>query len=278
MKNQATSNHGFNIYVAKKVGVNSAVILQNLAFWLKTNEANGTNYFDGRHWSYNSVNAMTEIFIYLSRYQIEKALKDLEDDGYIVSGNYNKMAYDRTKWYSITDEGYGLFESELSISKKLSNALLKKQKWSGNKTEMDYKESEQPIPDINKDINKDINTYNKEGVLEKGLFEKFWKEYPKKVSKGQAEKTFNKLIKEKVITKEVMDLILKDLNKREGFKQWQKDNGKYIPNPSTYLNAKGWLDEYEGLKKESSWKSYRTKEDDAKSVPIEDWKGKELDF
>lgn len=71
-------------------------------------------------------------------------------------------------------------------------------------------------------------------------FETFWKAYPKKASKGQAEKTFNKVIKDK----ETLDLILADLEKRKDYENWQKQDGQFIPYPSTYLNNSGWLDEY----------------------------------
>lgn len=70
-------------------------------------------------------------------------------------------------------------------------------------------------------------------------FDLFWEHYPRKVSKGQAEKTFAKVVTDK----ETFDLILKDLEKRKGFKQWE--NEQFIPHASTYLNAKSWLDEYE---------------------------------
>lgn len=77
------------------------------------------------------------------------------------------------------------------------------------------------------------------------MFNKFYKAYPKKLSRGQAEKTFEKLVKEKVIDNDVVDLMVKDLDKRKEFEDWLKDGGQFIPYPSTYLNNKGWLDEYE---------------------------------
>ena len=44
---------------------------------------------------------------------------------------------------------------------------------------------------------------------------------------------------------ETLDLIIEDLKRRKNYQEWNKEDGKYIPYPSTYLNAKGWLDEYE---------------------------------
>ena len=68
-------------------------------------------------------------------------------------------------------------------------------------------------------------------------FEEFWQSYPKKVGKGQAQKTWDKL-KIKVI-----DEILASLKWQRVCEQWQKDGGQFIPNPSTYLSQQRWLDE-----------------------------------
>ena len=74
-----------------------------------------------------------------------------------------------------------------------------------------------------------------------GDFELFWSMYPKKVSKQDAYKRFIKVVKDQT----TFDAIISDLEKRKGFEQWIKEKGKFIPNPSTYLNGQRWLDEYE---------------------------------
>ncbi len=67
----------------------------------------------------------------------------------------------------------------------------------------------------------------------------FWSAYPKKVNKGTAEKAFNKLYKELPDIKKLIEL----LELKKNSEQWKKDTGKYIPYPSSWLNAKGWEDE-----------------------------------
>ena len=71
------------------------------------------------------------------------------------------------------------------------------------------------------------------------IFEKFWNEYPKKISKGNAEKWFKK----NKPTNDLVDLMIEKLKIYKETEQWKKDNGKYIPYPSSWLNAKGWEDE-----------------------------------
>lgn len=80
----------------------------------------------------------------------------------------------------------------------------------------------------------------KGGVKGKGgeTFDTFWKSYPKKKSKGNALKAFQKAIKLTTI-----EVILESIKKLSQSDDWLKDGGKYIPHPSTWLNAQGWEDE-----------------------------------
>lgn len=68
-------------------------------------------------------------------------------------------------------------------------------------------------------------------------FEEFWKEYPKKKGKLAAQRAWPK-------TKGVaLSAILSALSEAKDCRQWRKDNGQFIPNPASWLNAGGWMDE-----------------------------------
>lgn len=111
--------HFFDIRVAELFGVNCAVILQNIWHWVRKNEANGTNFYDGNYWTYNSTKAFAEQFPYLSQRQIETALKKLRDEGIIEVGNYNAMKYDRTLWYAVTEKGKCILHTgEMDVTEK----------------------------------------------------------------------------------------------------------------------------------------------------------------
>ena len=71
-------------------------------------------------------------------------------------------------------------------------------------------------------------------------FDAFWKKYPKKKSKGQAEKTWQKIKPNTELVIEIMD----GLEKAIASEDWKREGGQFIPYPATWLNAKGWLDEY----------------------------------
>ena len=76
-------------------------------------------------------------------------------------------------------------------------------------------------------------------VRESTCFEKFWNAYPRKVGKGAAEQSFKKYRPDD----ELLKTILAAIENQKRLEQWQKDNGKYIPNPATWLNQKRWEDE-----------------------------------
>lgn len=103
-------NYMINSDVACAVGVNGAIILGNIYYWCKHNEANKKNEFDGRHWTFNSVPAFCEMFPFMSRRTIERELKKLKDEGYLLTGCYNKSHYDKTNWYAMSDKTMALFE------------------------------------------------------------------------------------------------------------------------------------------------------------------------
>ncbi|MBW8041715.1 MAG: hypothetical protein FVQ85_17195 [Planctomycetes bacterium] len=44
--------HSFDILTAQKYGINAAVILRHLQFWIIKNKAHGKNFHDGRTWTY----------------------------------------------------------------------------------------------------------------------------------------------------------------------------------------------------------------------------------
>lgn len=74
----------------------------------------------------------------------------------------------------------------------------------------------------------------------KDRFETFWTAYPKKRSKGAAEKAWAKIKPNEQLLGEILDA----LERAKTSADWQKDGGQYIPYPATWLNAKGWEDDY----------------------------------
>lgn len=100
--------HSFEVELAVKYGFEAAVIINYLHFWICKNEANGKHFHDGRYWTYNSLAAFAKLFPYITKRKIEIALTALKKDGLIMTGNFNEEPFDKTMWYTFTDEGKSL--------------------------------------------------------------------------------------------------------------------------------------------------------------------------
>lgn len=196
--------HSFDPEIAAKVGVNAAVLYQNIVWWTQKNTANSKHKHEGRHWTYNSVKAFEELFPYLTGKQIRTALDKLEASSLILSGTFNKAGYDRTKWYCPNEQ--------IDLPKK-ANGIAQKG---------------EPIPDIKPDIKTD-NIY-------KDHFADFWAAYPRKIGKAKAQKAFVAAMK-----KATIDEISSGLNSQ--LPALSTKEQKFIPHASTWLNAERWNDE-----------------------------------
>ena len=93
-----------NKALARELGLNEALVLQQINYWIEINKKSGNNYHDGKYWTYNSIRAWQEKdFDYLSVDTVKRTFSKLEKAGYLLVGNYNKDPRDKTKWYTIND-------------------------------------------------------------------------------------------------------------------------------------------------------------------------------
>lgn len=77
-------------------------------------------------------------------------------------------------------------------------------------------------------------------VSQRVSFDRFWELWPNKVSKGQAEITWAKIDPDD----EFVEVIIAGVMRAK--KHDKRFLGGYTPHASTWLNAKGWLDEFSG--------------------------------
>lgn len=138
--------NSFDTDIALDVGLNAAILYRNIQYWCEKNRTNGMNEHDGHFWTYNSVKAFCIQFPYMSEKQIRSALKDLEKKGYIISGNYNKSAYDRTKWYA-------------DIRAEMSDSICPESQMENEKKANEIAQEGEPIPYINTDKKPDKDIY-----------------------------------------------------------------------------------------------------------------------
>lgn len=69
-------------------------------------------------------------------------------------------------------------------------------------------------------------------------FDEFWSAYPRKTDKAKAIKAWNKIKPDDSL----VNLILNAVRSQSRTDQWTRDDGQYIPHPTTWLNGKRWDD------------------------------------
>src|ERR1043165_5253240 len=77
-------------------------------------------------------------------------------------------------------------------------------------------------------------------------FEVFWTQYPRKRNKGAAEKVWGKLQPDPAL----LTVMLGKIEQAKQTIDWQKSKGQYIPYPATWLNGKGWEDDFSTMERE----------------------------
>lgn len=98
--------------------------------------------------------------------------------------------------------------------------------------------SAEPLERLQRQDKDRIQEKEEGGSRGKQNFEKFWDAYPKKRSKGQAEKAWRAIKPDE----QLQDRILGALERAKTSAEWRKNAGEFIPYPATWLNAKGWED------------------------------------
>jgi hypothetical protein len=117
--------HLYYTQFAMDYGLVEAIILTFMCYGIEKNMKNNRHFHDGRYWIYNSVQAFYEIYPYVTKGKIRGALNKLVKKGVLFVGNFNKQKYDRTKWYSISDDIMNIFFGQQKRGNNRS-VLLKK--------------------------------------------------------------------------------------------------------------------------------------------------------
>lgn len=122
-------NFHFDGAVAEMYGVDGAVFISRLQFWIEKNAANDRHYHEGRYWTYNSLRAMEKLFPFWSRRQIERIVKNLKDKGVLLTANYARDSHDRTLFYALDESKLPIspFGGDLSPNGEMINEQLKTQ-------------------------------------------------------------------------------------------------------------------------------------------------------
>ena len=114
----------FDRTLAREIGDRHATVLQQVHYWIEVNrkKKNKEVYKDGYYWTYRSIKKWhEEEFDYLSFSTVRRTFDDLIEDGYLITGEYNKFGADRTKWYRVNKDKISKLYEKITNEKHLSN-------------------------------------------------------------------------------------------------------------------------------------------------------------
>lgn len=251
----------YSAFIAHRLGgdVITAIILNHLLFWSDKGGRKDGMFF-------KSTLEITEE-TGLTRNRVNRGLKVLEERGILdkevarakgAPTNHFRINMDALRDLIIGDSDFSFSDNQESRIRKAEihctksrNPLAEKQKSISRKPEImnsrlhirEHSREQQYIHAHSSEIDKAQSEKHKNESLMNVSFDRFWDIYPRKVSKGQAMSTWKKLWKSMSIDQELVDEILEAVRKQKLRGGKLACEIKYIPYPSTWLNALSWEDE-----------------------------------
>jgi hypothetical protein len=186
----------FDENIAVAIGLEEAIVVKQIEYWLKVNEKAGANKKDGHYWVYNSIAEWHEQFPFWSFSTVKRIFQSLRDKEILITAKYNRMKNDKSLWYRID---YEALESNIKV--KLTQSHEVNLTLSGDTKLTSYDERGEPevqndpiekvklnlplgqIDPIRKGQNEPTNTK-----------ERIHKEYTKKGDEVLTESLFNSLL------------------------------------------------------------------------------------
>lgn len=208
--------------LAEEIGLNEAIILQQMHYWLNASK----HQFDGKKWIYNSYHSWHKQFKFWSERTIKRIIYSLEKQELILTGNYNKYAFDRTKWYTINYQKLNNI-----VTQPLGQNVTTQ---NDNLSRLDDDNMTQPIPETNTEITTETTNTSATKVTQE-RFDQWWNLYDKKLDKKKAFSLFKTALK-----KHSFETIMngtKDYLKTITDKQYQKY-------PKTFLSQESYMNDY----------------------------------
>ena len=205
-----------------------AIVLQQLHYWLQRSN----NVRDGHKWVYNSMNDWLKQFPWIkSRKRLTRYFDDLESRGLVVTGNYNKAAFDKTKWYRIDYDALSVLEKRLGQNDPTSESNRPNGEGQNDPTNTNR------LPETTSENNNKHSASHSNAPSVSQLeeeFEEVWSKYPNKKGKKQAFNHYKTWRKASV--KHTNEYLLERLKK---YLTYCQQNNWYHPmNGSTWFNGR----------------------------------------
>lgn len=143
--------HAFDVGIATKVGIHSAIVFNHIVYWLNFN-ANKKNaeMIEGKYWMYETQKDIANSMGYLTEDEVQKAIKKLLEAGLLIKGNFNKNPFDKTNWYTV-------FDQNIFLNKNNNKKIITKPQNGGIESAIE-RHPERPAADSDSAVRR--NVYN----------------------------------------------------------------------------------------------------------------------
>lgn len=231
--------------LAVKIGLNESIVLQQLHYWLQKSP----HQREGRRWVYNSYKDWQEQLPFWSDTTIKRAILKLEKMGLVISGNFNKLPIDKTKWYSID---YVELNRVTHPSGQIDPS-------SGSMWPIEQVNLTRPLPETTTETTSEItktisclNLFGEEAIddmkSDEDAFELFWAAYPRKTGKKAALGKWNARLK----AGNTIDELIHSAEHYATYCELMKVEQKYQMHAATFLGPnERFLDFVDGVPEEA---------------------------
>lgn len=225
----------FQPSLAVAIGINEAIVLQQIHYWIKNTKNKGYEQ-DGYKWVYNTYAEWKESnFPFWSENTIQRTFASLEEKGLVVSIQPMKGKYDRTKYYRIEYTKLEVYDDPKMV------CSLNESEITTETTQSVDNFQNQPIPD-----NYPVDWYVSHGLA----VPENWKDPSGDAQRNEFERAlgFGKLpwdtgdwVK---FSKWIISIQDADNTSFQRYAEWRKKDGKYaaMNNKQIRMNPKMFMD------------------------------------
>ena len=132
------------------IGDKEAILVAQLNYWLRKSR----HVHGDRKWVFNSIKDWKTQFPCYSEKTIARVFRHLEELGIVLTGNFNRTKYDRTKWYSLN------YDRLSEITGITYSSSSNKEQLSGQTDQMDGNTVTEPIPETTTETTTKTTTEN----------------------------------------------------------------------------------------------------------------------
>ncbi|MSS44395.1 hypothetical protein FYJ27_11885 [Anaerosalibacter bizertensis] len=156
--------------IATALGLNEAIVLQQVHYWIEINKKHKRNCHKGRYWTYNTIEEWREEFPFWSTSTVKRTFKRLRDRKIVIVDNFNTYQMDRTLWYTIDYEELEKIMEKSLDSKEDQNNTMKGSKEIVEDNQNDTMEESKKnpaIPETSTEITPEISNQSISQSIEK---------------------------------------------------------------------------------------------------------------